>query len=179
MNLFVMWTDSFGQALKVSNQMAEAGGHVLDCSIIGKWSQVMVNFEDIPMDRSLVNINAQGNQKKAWIPGIKNQIVESYLSLSTNRVLEFILSIETEFIGDVFEFLQALKLDQFPIVDLRLLRFNEPKVLLLLTGSMQNSDELLVILENLKSQGKINFKFELISPVGDSIKELFNHENIS
>ena len=101
--------------------------------------------------------------------------MESYLSLSANSVSDFILSVETQFIGDIFEFLQLIDLKKFPIVDLRLLRFNEPKSLLLLTGKSVDSDQLLVIIENLKAQGRVSFHFELINEIATPIKELFHH----
>lgn len=175
MNLFVLWTESYGEALKVANQLATNGGHVLDCSIIGKWSQVMVHFEKLDSEKYLSNLQLNPNHKKAWIPGLKSQIIESYLSLSSNNVADFLLSIETSFVGDVFELLQNLNLEHFPIVDFRLLRFNEPKTLLLLTGSEADSDQLQVILENIKAQGKNGFHFEMTKSVVPAIKELFHH----
>ncbi len=178
MNLFVMWTESFGEALKTSNQLVFEGAHILDCSIIGRWSQVLAHFDKAPAEQSVTRLASIGGQKKAWIPNLKDSIVESYLSLSTSPVLDFILTIETAFIGDVFEFLQVLNLEKFPIVDLRLLRFMDPKSLLLLTGNKNNADELLVIIENLKSQGKIKFQFELILNVSLPIKELFHHSEV-
>ncbi len=175
MNLFVLWTESFGESLKVSNLLASGGGHLLDCSVIGRWSQVLVHFDQPPADKALLSPKLSAPHKKTWLPEIKDQIVESYLSLCTHKVSDFLLSIETSFIGDVFKFLQIINLEQFPIVDLRLLRFNEPKVLLLLTGSGQDSDQLLIIMENLKALGEINFQFELVMPVQTAIKDLFHY----
>lgn len=175
MNLFVLWTASYGEALKVANQLASQGAHVLDCSVIGKWSQVLVHFESSNGEKKIAELNLKPGHKKSWLPGLKKQIVESYLSLSSNKVADFILSIETSFIGDVFEFLQTTDLEQYPIVDLRLLRFSEPKVLLLLTGADHLSDQLQVILENKKAQGKIGFEFEVIKSITPAIKELFHH----
>lgn len=184
MNLFVFWTESFGDALKVANQLASTGGHLLDCSIIGKWSQVMVHFENLTSEVDLSKITSRSAYKKAWLPNIKNQIVESYLSLSTTKVSDFLLSVETPFIGDVFEFLQGIDLTLFPIVDLRLLRFNDPKSLLLLTGKQGDGDELMVIIENFKARGKIGFKsdemvIEMIHPVLTPIKDLFHYSENS
>ncbi len=170
-----MWSESFGEALKTANHLVSEGAHILDCSIIGRWSQVLAHFDTALSDQSVAKLTSGTIQKKVWIPNIKNSIVESYLSLSTSPVLDFILTIETSFIGDIFEFLQVLNLESFPIVDLRLLRFMEPKSLLLLTGHQSSVDELLVIIENLKSQGKIKFQFELVSHVSQPIKELFHH----
>lgn len=175
MNLFVVWTESYGEALKISNLLSNQGGHVLDCSIIGKWSQVMVHFEDKTIEKSLSSLALTNTHKKAWLPGIKNEIVESYLSLSTQKVGEFLLTIEADFIGDVFELLQVLNLEQYPLVDLRLLRFSEPRCLLILTGAQSESDKLLVLIENLKAQGKNKFKSEMIMPVSNPIRELFHH----
>ena len=175
MNLFVLWTESFGDALKTSNQLVAEGAHILDCSIIGRWSQVLAQFDKLPAPQSVSKLPCAATQKRAWLPDLKDSIVESYLSLSSSPILDFILTIETTFIGDIFEFLQVLNLESFSIVDLRLLRFTEPKALLLLTGYSNNADELLVIIENLKSQGKIKFQFEFISPVAPAIKELFHH----
>lgn len=175
MNLFVVWTDSYGEALKTANELAEKGGHVLDCSIIGKWSQVLVHFDKVDIEKTLAQMTFRSEHKRAWLPGIKNQIVESYLSLSTNSVNDFLLSVETPFIGDVFELLQAVNLERFPIVDLRLLRFNEPKSLLLLTGASTDADQLLVLIENLKAQGKTGLRCELIKSVTPAIKDLFQY----
>ena len=177
MNLLVLWTESYGEALSAANKLALAKGHILDCSIIGKWSQVLVHFDEKPSNDPADSLNLNSKHHKTWIPGLKNQITESYLSLSTNKVSDFLLSIETSFVGDVFEFLQVLNLNQFPIVDFRLLRFNDPKVLLLLTGTSADADKLLVSIENLKSQGKFNFKFELVNPVAKPIKDLFNYSD--
>lgn len=177
MNLFVLWTESYGEALSAANKLALSKGHILDCSIIGKWSQVLVHFDEKPASDPSNNLNLSSKHHKAWIPGLKNQITESYLSLSINMVSDFLLSVETNFVGDVFEFLQVLNLDQFPIVDFRLLRFSEPKVLLLLTGASNDADKLLVSIENLKSQGKFNFNFELVNPVAKPIKGLFNYSD--
>lgn len=175
MNLFVLWTESYGEALKASNQLAMAGGHILDCSIIGKWSQVLVHFEGTGGEKHIEALSIKPGHKKAWLPGLKQQIVESYLSLSTNKVADFLLSIESAFIGDIFEILQITDLELYPIVDLRLLRFSEPKVLLLLTGADRNSDQLQVILENKKAQGKIIFDFDLIKSVIPAVKDLFHY----
>lgn len=175
MNLFVLWAESYGEALKSANTLASHGGHLLDCSIIGKWSQVLVHFPEVPSDTSFLQVPLKGLHKKTWLPGLKSQIVESYLSLSTQSVGDFLLTIETTFIGDIFDFLQHVDLSQYPIVDLRLLRFNEPKSLLLLSGSSNGADALLVILENLKSQGKVSFQFEMVRPVAEPIKDLFSY----
>jgi hypothetical protein len=175
MNLFVLWTESYGEALKVSNQLAAVGGHLLDCSVIGKWSQVLVHFENTDGEKHIADLKLKPGHKKTWLPGLKQHIVESYLSLSSNKVIDFILSIETSFIGDVFDFLQTIDLEQYPIVDLRLLRFSEPKVLLLLTGQESHCDQLQVILENKKAQGKIVFGFEIVKPIIPAVKELFHH----
>lgn len=176
MNLFVLWTESYGEALKSANTLTSNGGHLLDCSIIGKWSQVLVHFPQAPIESSLFQLPLKGAHKKTWLPGLKSQIIESYLSLSTQSVIDFLLTIETAFIGDIFDFLQHIDLDQYPIVDLRLLRFNEPKSLLLLSGKASAADALLVTLENLKSQGKVNFQFEMVRPVVDPIKNLFSYD---
>ena len=175
MNLFVLWTESYGEALMSANTLASYGGHILDCSIIGKWSQVLVHFHQIPSDTRFLQLPPKGLHKKIWLPSLKSQIVESYLSLSTQSVTDFLLTIETTFIGDIFDFLQHVDLDQYPIVDLRLLRFSEPKSLLLLSGKADSADGLLVILENLKSQGKINFQIEMVRPVAEPIKDLFSY----
>ncbi len=173
-NLFVLWTESYGEALNVANQLAAGGGHLLDCSVIGKWSQVLVHFEN-GGEKLVADLKIKPGHKKTWLPGLKKQVVESYLSLSSNKVADFMLSVETSFIGDVFEFLQTIDLEQYPIVDLRLLRYSEPKVLLLLTGADAHSDQLQVILENRKAQGKIGFEFEVIRSITPGIKELFHH----
>jgi hypothetical protein len=175
MNLFVLWTESYGEALKVSNQLAAVGGHLLDCSVIGRWSQVLVHFENANGEKHISALKLKPGHKKAWLPSLKQSIVESYLSLSSNKVADFILSIETSFIGDIFEFLQTVDLNQYPIVDLRLLRFSQPKVLLLLTGPESHSDQLQVILENKKAQGKISFDFEVVKMIVPQVKELFHH----
>lgn len=175
MNVFVLWTESYGEALASANHLALGGGHILDCSMIGKWSQVLVHFEDVNSEKKISELKLGAEHKKAWFPDIKNNIVESFLSLSTQKVNEFLLSVETPFIGDIFELLQSVNLEQFPIVDLRLLRFNEPKSLLLLTGALSDSDRLLVLIENLKAQGKNNLRCELISLVAPAIKDLFHY----
>lgn len=175
MNVFVLWTESYGEALKVSNQLATEGGHILDCSLIGKWAQVMVHFESSAGGTAIAALKLKPGYKKAWLPELKQEVVESYLSLSTNKVQNFLFSIEASFIGDVFEFLQTVDLNLFPIVDLRLLRFSEPKVVLLMTGAEGNFDQLQVILENKKAHGKINFDFEMIKSVVPAVKELFHH----
>lgn len=175
MNLFVLWTESYGEALKVANQLAIHGGHILDCSVIGKWSQVMIHFEKLESEKHFSSLQLNPGHKKAWIPGLKAQIIESYLSLSSNKVVDFLFSIETPFVGDVFELLQNLNLEIYPIVDFRLLRFSEPKTLLLLTGSDKDSDQLQVILENIKAQGKNGFHFEMTKSVVPAVKELFHH----
>ena len=175
MNLFVLWTESYGEALNAANQLALEGGQILDCSIIGKWSQVLVHFQTIPQDSIFSTLSLTARYKKTWLPNIKDQIVDSYLSLSTTPVQDFILTIETSFIGDIFDFLQVVNLERFRIVDLRLLRFNEPKSLLLLTGAEVDADQILVVIENLKAQGKINFQFELVKSLHNQVKKLFSY----
>jgi len=175
MNLFVLWTESYGEALKAANHLASNGGHILDCSVIGKWSQVLVHFEKLEDEKHLSELQLNPGHKKAWIPGLKTKVIESYLSLSSNTVSDFLLTVETMFVGDVFDLLQSLNLELYPIVDFRLLRFNEPKTLLLLTGLEKNSDQLLKILENIKAEGKSGFHFEMTKSVVLAIKELFHH----
>jgi hypothetical protein len=175
MNLFVLWTESYGEALKTANQLAEQGGHILDCSIIGKWSQVLVHFGDVKAEKIVSELRITSQHKKTWLPEIKKQTVESYLSLSTQKIEEFLITVETPFIGDIFELLQAVNTDQYPIVDLRLLRFNEPKSLMLLTGAAKEADQLLVIIENFKARGKTNLQVEIIKSVAPPIKELFHY----
>lgn len=179
MNLFVLWTESYGEALRVANQLASNGGHILDCSIIGKWSQVMVHFEKSGAEKIISELSLRPGYKKTWIPSLKTQIVESYLSLSSNTVADFLLSIEASFVGDIFELLQGLNLELYPIVDFRLLRFSEPKVLLLLTGAHKDSDQLQVILENRLARGRNGFRLEMTPSVVPAIKELFHHSGIN
>lgn len=173
--LFVMWIDSYGQALKLANSVSHEGGEILDCSVIGKWSQIMIDSENVKnIEAMLIDIPSEYNYQKKLLKNVDPRVIDAYLSLAGDKIQDFLLVIEHDFIGEVFEISQKMLAEDFRIVDLRLLRFQEPKSLLLVTGENQKIEMAQLIFQNFVAQNGLNMKMNIIENVNTKVKNLFH-----
>lgn len=173
--LFILWIESYGLALKLANSFVLNGGELLDCSVIGKWSQLIVKTENIKnVDAILLEVPADVECRKKHLKNVDAKVIEAYLSLANEKAQDFILTIENEFVGDTFEIAQKMINEKINIVDFRLLRFQEPKTILILTGQQDQLDKSLLIMQNFLAQKNINMSLNVTNNLSSQVKNLFN-----
>lgn len=174
-DIVVVWTASYGKLLELSNRATHENAVLLDCSLIGKWSQAILDLSSCT-DVSSILKNLENDKQIKWefFKNIESEILESYLSLANHKVEDFLLVAELDFLGDAFAIAEKFFQDGLRIVDLRLLRFSEPKVLLLLTGSESKKETTAIAVENILAQKKKNMEINIISPVNSQVKNLFH-----
>jgi hypothetical protein len=173
--LLVLWVESYGLALKLANSFVLNGGELLDCSVIGKWSQLIVKTENVKsVDVILLEIPTAVACQKKHLKNVDAKVIEAYLSLANEKVQDFILTIENEFVGDAFEIAQKMINENINIVDFRLLRFQEPKTILILTGAQDQLDKSQLIMQNFLAQKNVNMSINVINNLSSQVKNLFN-----
>lgn len=176
--LFVLWTESYGLSLKLANSFAHAGGEILDCSVIGRWSQLLINTEKVSnIESHLLEIPTDVEIQKKVVKNIQPQVINSFLSLSTQKIEDFVLVIEHSFLGDVLDLANKLSLENLKIVDFRLLRHENPRCVLMITGSTQDLDKCQLVTQNYMAQTGLSFKVHFFKDVSIKIKDLFHFEN--
>lgn len=176
--LLVLWTESYGLSLKLANSFAHADGEVLDCSVIGRWSQLLINTEKVSNIQSLLlEVPSDLEVQKKVIKNIHPEVINSFLSLSTQKIEDFVLTIEHNFLGDMLDLANKLAAESIKIVDFRLLRHENPRCVLLLTGSELDLDKSQLITQNYMAQTGLNFKVHVVKDVNIKIKDLFSFEN--
>lgn len=176
-DIVVVWATSYGKLLELSNWAANENAVLLDCSLLGKWSQAILDLSSCK-DVGFILKNLENNKQIKWqfFKSLEKEIIDSYLSLASNKVEDFLLVVELDFLGDAFSIAENFFQDGLKIVDLRLLRFFEPKVLLLLTGNENKKEKISIAIENILSQKKKNMEINIVSPVSSQIKNLFHLE---
>lgn len=176
--LFVLWCESYGLALNLANNFANVGGEILDCSVIGKWSQLLINSEKIDnLDAILLDLPQDSLVLKKQIKNIHPEVINSFLSLSNQKILDFVFTIEHDFLGDALELANKLTTEKLQIVDFRLLRHENPRVILMLTGLSQDLDRAQLVTQNYMAQTGLNLKVNFFSDVNSKVKDLFFFEN--
>lgn len=178
--LLVLWCESYGQGLNLANSLANSGGEILDCSVIGKWTQLIINSERINnIDGILLDISQTSNFQKKLIKDINPEVINSFLSLSNQKIMDFVLTIEHDFLGDIFELANKLTNEKLQIVDFRLLRHENPRVILMITGSFADLDKAQLITQNYIAQAGLNLKVNCFSDVSSKVRDLFFFESTS
>lgn len=186
MNIIIAWFKNYSSALKYANTFADLGFPILDCAVIGKYSQLIVETSTLPVELSnstfLENLEKCKSQSThfKFLKNLKKETVSSYLSLSSKPIEDFIYTIESEFLGDILEIANNLLIQNFSIVDLRLIRIYEPKVILMITGKSIHKDKAEIIFENIKSnlisgnsENKNSIQIEYLENINSQIRELF------
>lgn len=175
--LVVAWIESYGLALKIANLFVNKGGELLDCSIIGTWSQVLVRTDNInDVESIFLEIPEKIPFKKKILKDLDPIIIEAYLSLSGEKIKDFIFIVESEFVGDSLEFSQKMIKEELAIVDFRLLRFQIPKTITVFTGSQSQLDKTQLISQNYLAQMESKMSMTVIKEINSDIKNLFHLE---
>lgn len=176
--LLILWCESYGLALNLANSFANSGGEILDCSVIGKYSQLIINSEKINNTEGILLDNPQSsNIQKIIIKSVHPEVINSFLSLSNQKILDFVLTIEHDFLGDVFDLANKLANEQLTIVDFRLLRHENPKVILMITGGIESLDKAQLITQNFIAQTGLSLKVNCFTEIHSKVKDLFFFEN--
>lgn len=173
--LVVVWIESYGLALKIANLFADKGGELLDCSIIGAWSQVLVRTDNIiDVENIFLEIPEKIPFKKKILKDLDPIIIDAYLSLSGEKIKDFIFVVESEFLGDGLEFSQKMIKEELAIVDFRLLRFQTPKTITVFTGNKNQLDKALLISQNYLAQMESKMSMTVVKEINSHIKNLFH-----
>lgn len=176
--LFVLWCESYGLALNLANNFANVGGEILDCSVIGKWSQLIINSEKIDnLDAVLLDLPQDSAVLKKQIKNVNPEVINSFLSLSNQKILDFVFTIEHDFLGDSLELANKLTAEKLQIVDFRLLRHENPRVILMVTGQTQDLDRAQLVTQNYMAQTGLNLKVNFFTEVSVKVKDLFFFES--
>lgn len=172
MNLYGAWLKSYGQALNLSNLAARMNGHILDCSPMGKWNQVIVHFEN-KEDFNKWSPSLSTEELDFKIPDLKRELIESYLNLSSNAISDFALVIEAKWLGSILKFLNQVNINEIKIVDFRLLRYLEPKIIVMLTGEYKYKSNILSALENYHALNSEKFTWTLLDSPHPKIRDFY------
>lgn len=177
-NFVVVWIDSYGAALAIANELSHKGLQLLECAMIGQWGQVILRDESASFNLEDILQKYSKNQKvlSKVIKNIDANVENAYLSLASVPVGDFLLSLELEFLGDALELAQRFSKEGLKIVDLRLLRFQVPKCILLLTGSTLDKEKLVLAVQNIQSQNSFKMNLNWIENISKPIKNLFSFE---
>lgn len=102
---------------------------------------------------------------------VPEDILNTYLSLNNEALMDFLLIYEHEFVGNVFEMSAVLKTIGLKVVDLRMPRGFQQKSHAFFTGPKSCLDQVREI------QNKDKIQFEIIENPHLEIRELFSFEN--
>lgn len=131
-------TRTLGLAYSLANQCAKAGAKVFEIFPVGNHGHVVLDFGDQDLIKEIANTFESGVLNEAYIPLVSEKTLKTYLSQENSPIVENLLIVESEFVGNCFFAAEILLKNQCELVDLRLFRGQDKYSVLM--GTTKNAE---------------------------------------